>query len=223
MMTPGFNWLAQLSAEAANALVARAHCRTIAPATALYQQGDQTTEVFQIVSGEVRQFLLTEDGREVLLYINRPGDVVADSSALDGEPYPVFIETRGEAVLRVWSVADLTQLRAIFPEIDTALARQMSKRMRAFLMLIEELCTLPMPARVAGRILALAETSGQDRLRISQADIAMMAGVARSSVNEILGELRAKGLVGTEYGHVTVLDRTGLSAFRASHRWKARR
>lgn len=222
-MKPGFNWLADLPTEARDALVARAHYRTLASATAIYQQGDRTSELFQIVAGEVRQFLLTEDGREVLLYINRAGDVVADSSALDGEPYPAFIETRGETVLRVWSVADLTELRAIFPEIDTALARQMSKRMRAFLMLIEELCTLPMPARVAGRLVALAEASGQDRLQISQADVAMMAGVARSSVNEILSELRAKRLVATEYGGITVLDRSGLSAFRASHRWNARR
>ncbi|WP_066483159.1 MULTISPECIES: Crp/Fnr family transcriptional regulator [unclassified Sphingomonas] len=218
MMKPGFNWLSELSPMAASAVTDAAQTRTLAPATMLYQQGDHTREFFQIVSGEVRQFLLNEDGREVLLYINRAGDVVADSSALDGEPYPVFIETRGETVLRVWSVDTLARLRAAFPEIDAALARQMSKRMRAFLMLIEELCTLPMPARVAGRILALAEASGQTRLQVSQADLAMMSGVTRASVNEIVAALRARGLIATQYGRVTILDRPGLVAFRASHR-----
>ena len=222
-MKPGLNWIDTLSPPARRALVDASGVRVMPDGVVLYQQGDVTTEFFQIEAGEVRQFLLTADGLEVLLYINRRGDVIADSSAVDREPYPTIIATRGATRLRVWRVETLDRLRRAYPELDGALAVQMAKRMRAFLVLIEELCTLPMPARVAGRLLAFADMRGAADLDISQADLALMAGVARASVNEILAELRARRLVETEYARIRILDSEGLRLYRdASRRRPAR-
>ncbi|ELQ8314118.1 Crp/Fnr family transcriptional regulator [Pseudomonas aeruginosa] len=103
--------------------------------------------MFQIVSGEVRQCILTADGQEVLIYIYKPGDVIGDSSVVDEEPYSVTYITRGESVLRVWKARDFNDLRATHHEVESAVAAQISRRLRSVLRMLEELLTQPVAAR----------------------------------------------------------------------------
>ncbi|CAB3753111.1 hypothetical protein GQ57_20665 [Burkholderia sp. MSh2] len=225
MTRTGFNWIADLSPVARDALLARAHDRMLPNATVLYCQGDTTTELFQIVSGEVRMFVLDEDGQEVLIYFYGPGDVVADSSAIDPNPYPVTIMTRGETRLKAWSIDDVAELRAAFPEIDTSLALQMSQRLRGLLVLILELVTLSVPARVAARIASLAQLQGKSAtgtpLSLSQTDLSLMVGATRQSINSVLNDLKGRDLIDTHYGRIYVKDLSGLSRYAAAVKRKA--
>lgn len=200
--------------------MARARDRKLPNATVLYRQGDATAEIFQIVSGEIRMFVLDEDGQEALIYIYGQGDVVADSAAIDRDPYPATIATRGETRLKVWSVDDIMELRAEYPELDASLALQMSQRLRAMLVLIQELVTLSVPARVASRIASLAQLQGKlstdTALSISQADLSLMVGATRQSINLVLNELKTRDLIDTRYGRIHVKDLAGLHRYAAA-------
>ena len=221
----GFNWIKDLSPATREALMARARDRKLPNASVLYRQGDTTQELFQIVSGEIRMFVLDEDGQEALIYIYGRGDVVADSSAIDRDPFAVTIATRGETRLKVWSVDDLAELRAAFPEIDASLALQMSQRVRGLLVLIQELVTLSVPARVASRIASLAQLQGKSdssaALSLSQADLSLMVGTTRQSINQVLSDLKGKGLIDTHYGQIHIKDLAGLSRYAATAKKKA--
>lgn len=217
-----FNWIDDLSPDARAAVLARARVKALADGTILYRQGDITTDLFQIVVGEIRKYVLTPDGQEVLLYIYGAGDVVADSSAIDRDPYPVTISTRGAARLRFWSVEDFAELRQAFTEIDSLLALQMSRRLRGALLLAQELVTLDASARVAARIAALTDLQGSVRrdqpIALSQSDLGLMVGITRQSVNQILNELKALQLIDAHYGRITVRDLTGLKLYAARSR-----
>ncbi|WP_428996465.1 Crp/Fnr family transcriptional regulator, partial [Pseudomonas aeruginosa] len=70
--------------------------------------------------------------------------------------------------------------------------------------------TQPVAARVASRLLRLSEmgapcVEGAD-LSLSQADIGLMVGTTRQSVNRVVTDLRKLGLIDTDYGKVTVKD-----------------
>lgn len=225
MERAGFNWIENLGPATREALMARARDRKLPNATVLYRQGDATAELFQIVSGEIRMFVLDEDGQEALIYIYGRGDVVADSSAIDRDPYPATIATRGETRLKVWSVDDFRELRAEFPEIDALLALQMSRRLRGLLVLIQELVTLSMPARVAARIASLAQLQGKAgvdvALSLSQADLSLMVGATRQSINHVLNDLKGRELIGTRYGQIQVKDLAGLVRYAAGAKKKA--
>jgi CRP/FNR family transcriptional regulator, cyclic AMP receptor protein len=143
----GFNWIEDLSPLTRNAVHEKSRLRSFPGGTTLYQQNDPIIEVFQIVSGEVRQCILTADGQEVLIYIYKPGDVIGDSSVVDEEPYSVTYITRGESVLRVWKARDFNDLRATHHEVESAVAAQISRRLRSVLRMLEELLTQPVAAR----------------------------------------------------------------------------
>lgn len=214
----GFNWIADLTPEVRDALLAKARTKCFADGNTLYRQGDPIVEVFQIVSGEIRQCIFTEDGQEVLIYIYQPGDLVGDSSISDGGPSSVTFITRGAVELRAWSVRDFSALLATHPQVASAVSAQLSRRLRGALRLLEEMLTQPVPARIASRFFWLADiqgdaASGDADIALSQADIGLMVGSTRQSVNRVVTELRKLKLIETDYGKVTVKDPAGLLRF----------
>lgn len=217
----GFNWIDELPPQLQTTVLRCAHPRTFADSKILYQKGDRVTEIFQIVSGAIRKCILTEDGQEVLLYIYRPGDIVADAPVADDERSPVTLTTRGETKLRAWSAGDLKLLREQHHEIETALARQLNRRLGVALQLIEELLTLPVTARIASRFtqlsgLQMPSSKGIDLL-LSQVDISLMVGSTRQSVSRAVSELRRRGLIEALYGKITIKDLPGLYRYVREH------
>ena len=194
-----------------------ASLRRFADKTTIYEPGDTIVAFYQIVSGAIRQFVLDSDGREVLIYIYQPGDFVADSSAIDGMPYPVSIETKGATTARSWSVNALANLRATYPEVESALIRQLGQRLHITLLIIQQLSTLSAPGRIAARLNLLRQfghTHADGTLDISQVDLAAMTNSTRQTVNETLADLRGRGIVETRYGGILVVDPEALEAFR---------
>ncbi|MEF2118028.1 Crp/Fnr family transcriptional regulator [Pseudomonas aeruginosa] len=217
----GFNWVEDLKPETRKALLEKARIKTFPDGATIYSQGDPVTDVFQIISGEIRQCILTEDGQEVLMYIYKAGDLVGDSSVVDDDPYSVTILARGEVTTRAWSTKDFAALRNTHHEIESAISAQSSRRLKGTLKLVEELLTQPVAARVASRFLRLSEmgeipVEGAD-LALSQADIGLMVGTTRQSVNRVVTELRKLGLIDTDYGKITIKDPEGLNRYIAEH------
>ncbi|HID9776581.1 TPA: Crp/Fnr family transcriptional regulator [Pseudomonas aeruginosa] len=217
----GFNWVEDLKPEIRKALLERARIKIFPDGATIYSQGDPVTDVFQIISGEIRQCILTEDGQEVLMYIYKAGDLVGDSSVVDDDPYSVTILARGDVTARAWSIKDFAAIRTAHHEIESAISAQSSRRLKGTLKLVEELLTQPVAARVASRFLRLSEMGdfpieGAD-LSLSQADIGLMVGTTRQSVNRVVTELRKLGLIDTDYGKVTIKDPDGLKRYISEH------
>ncbi|MHA5498429.1 Crp/Fnr family transcriptional regulator [Pseudomonas aeruginosa] len=217
----GFNWVEDLKPEIRKVLMEKARIRVFPDGATIYAQGDPVTDVYQIISGEIRQSILTEDGQEVLMYIYKAGDLVADSSVVDDDPYSVTLVSRGEVVTRAWTVKDFAGLRSAYHEIESAISAQSSRRLKSTLKLVEELLTQPVAGRVASRFLRLSEmgaacAEGAD-LPLSQADIGLMVGTTRQSVNRVVTELRKLGLIDTDYGKVIVKDPEGLKRYISDH------
>lgn len=86
-------------------------------------------------------------------------------------------------------------------------------------MVAEALC-LPPRARVASRLLAIAEQRPPDNdlVKISQADIGEMTGLTRKSTNLHLLALQDASMVELSYRGVRILDRRRLQALIDRHK-----
>lgn len=88
--------------------------------------------------------------------------------------------------------------------------------------LVEELHFLDLPARLAARLVRLAREadSGSDRVELdwpyTQRDLAAMIGGARQSVNRVLGELVADGLIEITGDRLLIPDVDALEAIARS-------
>ena len=220
-----FNWIDELDGGLRAELLAAATERSLPKATMIQHGGEIATHVHQVVAGRVRQFILDENGNEILLHIHGDGDVLGDSLGLGELTYPLWLSTQGAVVLRSWSADCIAGLRARHRAIDAAVNARTAQRFRVAITLLTDLATLDAFGRVAGRLCHLiqfAQLRGEPGLDPCldncQEDLAMMANVSRQTVNKVIAELTEANIVRGGYGSIRIRDFDALKRYRDAHR-----
>jgi CRP/FNR family transcriptional regulator, cyclic AMP receptor protein len=92
----------------------------------------------------------------------------------------------------------------------------LTQKLRLAFDAIEEAALLGAPARVARRLLLVAQSYGDaacTRRTVSapQEDLALMLGLSRQTVNQILRPFERDGLLVLHYGEIEIVDAAGLA------------
>lgn len=182
----------------------------------VFDQGDPGDSLFVIVSGRVRIFLASPDGREATIRILEPGTSFGELAVLDRAPRSASAVAHEDAVTLVLYRDDfMNLLRESFPLVEHVI-QLLAERVRYNTAYTERLAFLSVPGRVAALLVQLADTSapgdGPARLALTQHELADFASTTREWVNRALRDFAERGLVRLERGAVIVLDRAGLRA-----------
>ena len=190
------------------------------PAGSTVIAADQPGEaVYVIISGSAKVHVIRPDGADVILAILGPGEVVGEMSLADSLGRSADVATLEESVL-LWM--DRSAFRTSLQEAPTLtrnLAEVLSRRLRLANAHLLSLATSDVPGRVASQILALAKEYGESTpegtrvpMRLTQRDLAAMAGASRVRVNQALGFFRKRGLVSMDKERLlTIHDEDALS------------
>ena len=209
------NWIDALPTDARNAVLAQMQTMRAPAGALLYERYAPVRGLYRIVSGKVRLFSLSPDGREFLYKVYAAPENFGDLAAVDGEPYPLSAEAVTDCELLFLSRPQLTRLRETYPQVETALVDFFARIARGTVLFIEEASIFPLSARIASRLSFLASSAkargeSMTELKIAQKDIGVMVGASRQAVNKVLAEFQALGLVETRYGSIRIADRKGL-------------
>ncbi len=174
-------------------------------------QGDAGDALYAVVTGRIRISTGTPDGREIFLNIMEPGDTFGEIALLDGGTRTASAVAMVSSELVMLRREHLFGLLAKEPQVALELLRLCGERLRWTSGLLEDAALLEVPARLAKRLLSLAqlhgERSGQGfTLRISQENLASFLGVTRQAVNQQLQVWKAKGWVELGRGVIIVRD-----------------
>jgi CRP/FNR family cyclic AMP-dependent transcriptional regulator len=191
--------------------------RTFPRGQALFTEGDLGERVFMIESGWVTLRTHGPEGEEMILALRGPGEVVGEMSAFDGAPRTAT----AVAVGQVQAVVAPARTIAGVLERDVAaandFARILARRLRESDRQRLEYTVLDTLARVARRLLDLAERFGEDtpegvkvELPLSQEELASWCGSSRESTVKALRTLREVGALTTGRRQVTLHDVDGL-------------
>jgi CRP-like cAMP-binding protein len=184
----------------------------------LLNEGDTSDRVIIVTSGRVKVSYFTEDGREVMLAVRGPGDLLGELSAFDGEPHSATADAMEE-------VGTLTLSRSAFaewlkqnPRVALLLLELLTRRLRDADLKRVEFTAYDTVGRVARRLVELSERFGEDTedgvrisLPLSQEELASWTGCSREAASKALQALRKRGLVETRRRAVIVLDPEGLA------------
>jgi CRP/FNR family transcriptional regulator len=182
----------------------------------IFDQGEPGDSLFLIVSGRVRIFLASPDGREATIRILEPGTSFGELAVLDRAPRSAGVMAYDDTVvLALYRDDFMTLLRASFPLVEHVI-QLLAERVRYNTAYTERLAFLSVPGRVAALLVQLADSAlvgtGSVRLALTQQELADFANTTREWVNRALRDFADRGLVRLERGAVIVLDRPGLRA-----------
>lgn len=210
-------FLAGLDDAARAALSARGRHRRWPAGATLFLEGDRSSTVVVVVTGRVKVFSITEQGEEVVLAVRGPGALLGELSAIDGTERGASVAALEPVVALVVPVPDFVAFLSSEPGAAMALLRLVTSRLRDADRKRVEFGAFDIAARVAGRLVELADRFGEpvpDGVRIpvplSQDELAGWVGASREAVAKALRVLRDRGLLTTGRRTMTVLDLDGL-------------
>ncbi len=175
--------------------------------------GQDGGALYFVRRGLVKVFKTSEEGKEQTLRLLGPGNTFNDVPALDGGPNPASAMAMESTTVYMTSGAELRRLIVERPGVAKATVHSLATALRHLVTLVEDLSFRHVRARVAKILLEQEErTEGaeQPNRRLTQQEIAAMAGTAREMVGRALKELESEGAIRNEHGHVTVLSRERL-------------
>lgn len=206
--TPLFAGLSESSLTALSAICRR---RQAPAGETLFLKGDAGHHLYVIVGGVVRIATVSPTGREMMLNLMTTGDIVGEIAVLDGGERTAEATVDEDATLLVIERGDLMALLRRDAEACLALLAACAGRLRWVSLLLEEAAFQPLPARLARRLLLLGAAFGRPvedgiriGLRLSQRDLAAHVNVSRESINKVLKDWDAQGLIQRDGPHIVL-------------------
>jgi CRP/FNR family cyclic AMP-dependent transcriptional regulator len=186
--------------------------RISVPAGAMIYHEEESPRVIVVVTGLLRVFLRSVDGRQVTVRYVRSGDV-AGLPLVVGGPAPMSIQAMTGSSVVAFRVETLRSMLASEPRVAQACAEELTRQLYRAFDEISEQAFLSVRQRVARHLLDLvsAEEGPPLVVRLSQQDLADQVGSVREVVTRTLHQLRADGLIETARDEVVLLDPVRLS------------
>lgn len=207
-----------LPAELADALFAHARTVTIEAGQTLFLAGDPCTGCYRLTEGLLKVTLDLSAGRERILAILGPGALVGELSVIDGTPRSACVTAIRASKLAFISRAVFDDFGRTHPEIFRTIAGVLARRLRDINGALVAASFLSVKGRAARTLLILADAFGKDvgqgriliRQKVSQGDLAAMAGTARENLSRVLQEWMDGKLVSRLAGYYCVESKAAL-------------
>src|SRR5215813_9889318 len=181
----------------------------------LFQKGDKGDALYGVRRGRVRIETGTAAGGRLALNVLGPGDLFGEIALFDGQPRTADAIAAEPSELFMVRRSDFLAYLEREPRISIRLLEMLCQRIRWVSDRMEEAILLPLHARLARRLCALADDFGSE-VHISQEELGTYVGAARESGNRQLQEWRRAGIIELARGRILLLDMARLSAAASS-------
>jgi CRP/FNR family transcriptional regulator, cyclic AMP receptor protein len=200
-----------------HALVARAHVRNFAAGENIFLMDSPGDSLMAVLSGNVRISVPSAEGKEIVLAILRPGEVVGEIAVLDGQGRTADARALTDCTLALLYRRDVLSFFERHPDAWPRLVEVLCERLRATDQHIAEVALLELPARLARALLRISSEHGAasrpSDIALTQRELGNIVGASRESVNKCLSDWQRRGIVRIEENIIKVADRTALAKY----------
>ena len=188
--------------------------REVPKGTVIHNGGLDCTGLLVVKSGQLRAYILSEDGREITIYrlFDRDICLFSASCVMRSLQFDITIEAEKDA--QVWIIPP--ELYRQLMEESVAMSNYaneiMATRFSEVMWLIEQIMWKSLDKRVAAFLLEEAAIEGTSALRITHEIIANHLGTAREVVTRMLRYFQNEGMVRLSRGTIEITDEARLAA-----------
>ena len=204
----------QLSSPQQEALQAGAILRAVTRGTVLSQGSADCTGLLLVHSGQLRAYILSEEGREITLYRLFALDMCLFSAScvMRSIQFDVSIEAEKDSQLWVIPAALYKELMDSSAPLANYTNEVMAARFSEVMWLMEQILWKSLDRRLAAFLLQESALEGSPRLHITHELIGRHLGSAREVVTRMLRYFQGEGLVKLSRGAVELTDEKKLAA-----------
>jgi len=208
-VSPPESLLAALPPELSQGLFAEASKIRLAADQTLFFAGEEGDGCYRVDESMLKASVIEPGGGERILAVLGPGSVVGELSMIDGAPRSASVIALSESKLGFVSRSTFEAFGRSRPELYRHLTTLLAHRLRYTNDTVAATSFLSVKGRVARAILTLADEFGRDvgqgriviQQKVSQGDLAAMAGTARENVSRVLHDWTNRSLMSRFAGH----------------------
>lgn len=208
LSTTGF--LEGASEKLRKMLIAQAREINLEPGDVLFEQGDDGDSIFAISEGAIEVSILSASGRKLSLDMMRDGAIFGEIALFDPGPRTATVTAVEPSKLRCVRYGDVLEQIRQHPDLAVDMIRLAGQRMRWMGTQLNEQVFLPMPTRLARKILYLVPEDGETLLSLSQSELAEFVGATREAVSKTISSWKRADIIEVSRGGLTILDRDAL-------------
>lgn len=215
---PPADLLSALPTKLTSDLFAKGRTVMLAANRSLFLSGDRSDGCYRLDEGLLKVSITTASGGERILAILGAGAIVGELSMLDGSPRSASAEALRASKLCFISSAVFEAFANHHPEVYRQGMMLLARRLRATNDALVAATFMSLRGRVARVLLSLAEAFGNEvgngrtliRQKITQSDLAAMAGISRENVSRILAHWMRGAMVSRLAGYYCLENRAAI-------------
>ncbi|OPX20717.1 MAG: transcriptional regulator [Desulfobacca sp. 4484_104] len=181
----------------------------------IFSEGEEGNGFYVVVAGRLKIFKLSREGKEQILHIFGAGEPFGEVPVFAGQRFPANAEALEDCRVFFFPRAAFVELIKRNPSLALNMLAVLSRRLRQFTLLIEDLSLKEVPGRLAAYLLYLShQQAGSDEveLDIPKNLLASLLGTIPETLSRILARMIRQGLIEAEGPRIKIVDRQGLQA-----------
>ena len=194
-----------------------ASLRQIEKKGVLFSDGEEARGFYVILSGKVKLFKVSPEGKEQILHIVSAPDAFAEAALFLEGTYPAFAEAMTDCQLLYFPKRDFIQLIEKNPQLSINMIVTLSHYLKRFASLIEELSLKEVSSRIAKYIIDLSMKSSKEgkslkevELDLSKTQLALKLGTISETLSRTLAKMKAKKIIDVKKSKIVILNRGAL-------------
>lgn len=202
-------WLSRQPAPLIEEVLRRGSRKVVSAGQTVFAAGAPAGGLYGVVDGVIALTAIPTGQTPVLVQRSGPGSWVGVMSLFGAKTRTVTVQSVTDAVLFHLPLKAMETLVELEPQYYRAFGELSVESAVLCVQVVEDLMQPDTARRVAATLLR-STWSGEERLALTQLELATMANASRRQVNTILQRFAEQGWIAQGYGSVTVLDADGL-------------
>ena len=183
----------------------------------LFADGEEARGFYVILSGKVKLYKISSEGKEQILHIVVAPDAFAEAALFLGGTYPAFAEALTDTQLLFFPKRDFVQVIERNPQLSINMIVTLSQYLKRFTLLIEELSLKEVSSRMAKYLIDLSlkaekegKSSNEVELDLSKTQLASKLGTISETLSRTLAKMKGRKIIDVKRNRILILDRKGL-------------
>lgn len=179
----------------------------------IFTEGEEATGLYVLYTGRVKIYKLSSEGKEQILHIFGPGEPFGEVAVFAGGQFPAYAEALEVSETLFFPRKKIVELLTKDPSMAMNMLAMLSKRLKYFTQLVENLSLKEVPQRLAAYLLVLATIKDKRdtvELDIAKGQLASLLGTIPETLSRILNKMTIQGYIEVEGRQIKLLDRQSL-------------
>ena len=215
---PLFAGLSSRQCTALGAITARKY---YSKGQSFFSEGDEGNGFYIILSGRVKIFKLSPDGKEQIFHILESPEPFGEAAVFAGDHFPASAQALSETMVLFFPRHKFIDLISREPSLALSMLALLSMRLRKLTTLVENLSLKEVPGRLAAYLLYLNDHHGMSQtieLDISKNQMASLLGTIPETLSRILKRMTDEKMIKADSRTISILDQKRLTDLAEGNR-----